>query len=89
MFEAPHITWVHSGGTVNLKVKRFDETTIYATLAGPFYWPDKADSMWFAFNRLAGQIEVEYAEKPNADDFMAFLTDFSQRGTCTKSRPAF
>jgi hypothetical protein len=99
-FGRPDITMV-GGNTFDLKVGRFDDTKIYATLDVRLSgWPDNADAMSFDFNRLTGAAEVEYLHKPTAaelkedphpppPDFWLVLDDSAQHGICQKVRPAF
>jgi hypothetical protein len=87
--------------THDLKVVRFDNIKIYATLdqklAG---WPENADLMSFDFNRIIGDAEIDYLHKPTEaerkedknpppPDYLLILDDFTEMGTCVKAKPAF
>jgi len=103
-FGTPHITWA-TLQSIGLKVERFHETTIHAEFDERPIWlsggPDNADSVWFKFNSLTGEIVIEYLRKlaaeelrdmpPPADGDLASvrITLTSQGGTWTKSKPAF
>ena len=91
-FGPTSVTWVGINPH-DLKVVRFDDTMIIANvdvrLAG---WPDKADQMEFRLNRLTGQAEVSFLQKPSAKDGFPGLwvmTDFTETGSCEKSERAF
>ena len=89
--------------THDLKVVRFDNAKIYATLdqklAG---WPsDNTELMSFDFNRITGDVEIDYLHQPTEAELkeekngplawgaLLVLSDFSQMGTCVKAKPAF
>ena len=86
--------------THDLKVVRFDNTKIYATLDQKLAsWPNNADLMSFDFNRITGDAEIDYLHQPTEaelkedknpfPDALLVLSDFSEMGTCVKAKPAF
>src|SRR5262249_46720053 len=91
-FGAARVTWVGSN-SFDLKVERVDDTMIIADLDGRLAgWPDKADKMEFRLNRLTGEAEVSFLQKPSATDpwpGLAVMTDFTEEGSCSKSELAF
>jgi hypothetical protein len=55
--------------THDLRIVRFDNTMIIADLDQRLSgWPDKADSMEFRLNRLTGDAEINYLQKPKDTD---------------------
>jgi hypothetical protein len=91
-FGQPQVVWVGSN-TLDLRIVRFDDTTIIADLDQQLNgWPDKADAMEFRLNRITGDAEIDYLQKPKAtDQFPGWLVmgEFSARGSCSKSEGAF
>jgi hypothetical protein len=89
---APRVVWV-AINTYDLRVVRVDDTMIIANLDTKLSdWPDKADSMSFQFNRITGEAEMNYLQKPTeTDPFPGWLImkAFSENGTCSKSKRAF
>ena len=88
--------------THDLKVVRFDNAKIYATLdqklAG---WPsDNTELMSFDFNRITGDAEINYLRRPTEAELkedknppfpgaLLVLSDFSEMGKCVNAKPAF
>jgi hypothetical protein len=55
-------------------------------------WPDKADSMEFRLNRLTGDAEINYLQKPKDTDPVPgwlIMNEFSAKGSCSKSERVF
>jgi hypothetical protein len=91
--------------TLDLKVEHLDNTKIYATLDHLHQklggLPDNADLMSFDFNRITGDVEIDYLHQPTEAELkeekngplawgaLLVLSDFSQMGTCVKAKPAF
>jgi hypothetical protein len=102
-----HMSMARTAGRVAKIARQLKEQTPSVKLLGLCgIWlsggPDKADFMWFDFNRLTGEIAVEFLRKATAEELKdipplpkgvtggpVMVTLTGQRGDCTKSKPAF
>jgi hypothetical protein len=91
-FGTPQVVWAGTN-TYDLRIVRFDDTMIIADLDQQLSgWPDKADSMSFRFNRVTGDAEMNYLQKPKETDQWPgwpIMQDFSEVGHCSKSERVF